>query len=269
MFNPLVTDRPGFSKSIVVNGASDRPYNVGYTYRARKFVPLSTDGARIPGSTPNGNAFCDVNILAVTNNALVSYHFDLPANQGDLIAYFFADRIMLLAQDGDYRDTYWPADDGAGAAKTARASAQRSHTRLAGSKNGMVFVFNVTPDSIQFSANGGPAPLNAWAPTTNEKPYTPAVLPVDRVLNKSDGLGKIFNGANQIVITPDIASPGYFTLTVTASINQDLFLYLLRDRWLLFDRFGELLDNGPIAPSKSPAAKASARRATTLQPRRR
>lgn len=270
MFNPLVRERPGPYQNIVVNSDSTQPYSIRCTYPTNKYVPLSTDGARVPGPPPQGNAFCDVNTLAVTvddDNGPWNYRFDLPSNQGDLIAYFFRDRIVLLAQDGDYRKTYLPDDGMAAAAKPARTPTKRSQSGLAVSKNGTFFVFNVSPDSIKFSANGGPAPLAEWAPTTTQKPYTPAVLPLDRVLNESDGRGKIFNGANRIEITSEMINPWRFTLNVKQSLNQNLFLYMLRDRWLMFDRYGELLDSGENAPTKSLAESLG--RATKVQPRRR
>jgi hypothetical protein len=241
IFNPLVTSRPGPEQTIIVNSDSAEPYSIRYTYPGNKYVPLSTDGPRIPGQVPSGNAFCDANRLDVTkpNAVPASYAFDLPAGGGDVIAYFFRDWIILLGQDGGYLRAYLP-DAGAEKAKVARRATRRASAAAltAPQSNGSVFVFNVSPLSIQFSANGETVPLNgrikAWADTANSKPYTPAVQVISRVLNQSEGPGHIFNGRNAIRISPDGASPWSFDLTVTAGIGLDLFLYVLRDRWLLF-----------------------------------
>jgi len=240
IFNPLVTSRPGAGQTIIVNSDSAEPYFIRYTYPTNKYVPLSTDGPRIPGPPPRGNAFCDANRLYVTKPDAVpaSYTFDLPTDGGDVIAYFFRDWIILLGQDGGYLGAYLPDDTGAEKAKVARRATRRASALTAPKSNGSVFVFNVSPLSIQFSANGQTVPLNgrikAWDDTTNSKPYTPAVQVVSRVLNQSDGPGHIFNGRNAIKISPDGASPWPFDLTVALGIGLDLFLYVLRDRWLLF-----------------------------------
>ncbi len=152
---------------------------------------------------------------------------------------------MLLTQDGTYQKTYCPDADG------AQTELLTEVADAAAPKFGSVFVFNVGPADIKFSANGGVTPakgLKGWADTRAAKPYTPTAAPVERVRDRSDGVGKIFLGDNQIVIAPENGSLGTFTLPIAYSINQDLFLYLLRDRWLLFNAETEKLDEGMISP---------------------
>jgi hypothetical protein len=267
MFNPLTTPRPvPTPQEIIVNGDSAAPYKIPLTYAARKYLPLSSDGERIPGTSPNGNAFCDSNTLVVKNPGLgpVNYQFDLAPDQADMIAYMFADRILLLKQDGEYAATYWPAPPPEPQAATFAGRRARESSAVLAIGRGSVFVFNVNPVTITFSANGGPIseqPLQGWASTAANKPYTPTVQKVGRVANQSDGLGQFWGpsenqpGVNQIIVTPQTSSPGTFGLTISSSINKDLFLYVLQDRWLLFDGSAELLDSGSISPiARQPAA---------------
>jgi len=265
MFNPLTTPRPvPQPQKIFVNGDSADPYNISLTYPARKYVPMSTSGDRIPGSQPNGNAFCDSNSLVVQNPSLasVNYQFDPPPG-ADVIAYVFADRILLLKQDGEYADTYLPIPSPEQQVATFDSPRGRERSAALATGRGSVYVFNVSPLTITFSANGGPIssdPLQGWASTTDNYPYTPTAQKVPRVLNQSDGFGQFWGtpdngGSNQIVVTPDTSSAGQFTLSIAYAINMDLFLYVLRDRWLLFDHLAEELDSGSISPiARRPAA---------------
>ncbi|ABD08121.1 hypothetical protein RPB_3425 [Rhodopseudomonas palustris HaA2] len=243
MFNPLVSGTYGPSQSIVVN-SNGPPYVIKNTSPRIDYVPFSTSGERAPGSQPFGNAFVDRNELLITNDVSWNYQFDIGGFPGDLIAYLFRSQIVLLASNGIFLASY-----GAKPASPRQVHERAGETAGRASEAGCVFVFNLFSEQLSFMSNGGRAgDIPAWSDGKGGAAiYTPNTIAVARVLDKSDAKGRIFNGANAITVTTETI--GSFTLDVDGRkypLVQDLLLYLLRDRWYLFDEFGADCTTGPI-----------------------
>jgi len=245
LFNPLVSARYGPSQSIVVNNDGASPYIIKNTSPQIAYVPYSTSGARVPGQLPSGNDFVDSNALSIKNDMLWNYDVDLTGLPGDLIAYLFRAQIVLLASSGNYLRAYR-----GNAAKTEQnpwrgTLADRPDQE---SPPGTVFVFNLFGEKLSFLSNGAKVDdIPAWSDGSGAAIYTPCDIPVPRVLNSSDGRGKIFNGVNRITVIAEAV--GAFALPVSGDdypLIQNLLLYLMRDRWFLFDEFGANFDTGSI-----------------------
>ncbi|WP_322516503.1 hypothetical protein SR870_02650 [Rhodopseudomonas palustris] len=261
MFNPLVSGTYGPSQSVVVNSDGSAPYVIKNTSPRIDYVPFSTSGARASGAQPVGNAFVDRNALLITNDVSWTYQFDIGDYPGDLIAYLFRSQIVLLANSGIFLASYSAKPKGDHRRSVpSRAKASRE------SETGSVYVFNLFSEGLDFMSNGGRAgDIPAWSDgRSGAAIYTPNTLAVARVLNKSDAKGKIFDGANAITVTTETI--GTFTLNVDGRkfpLVQDLLLYLMRDRWYLFDEFGADCTTGPIefdAPHFHPGRDESASR---------
>ncbi|MGY3413060.1 hypothetical protein ACVWZV_009226 [Bradyrhizobium sp. GM5.1] len=250
MFNPLVSSRYGPSQSVIVNSDGAAPYNIKNTSAQIDYIPYSTSGARAPGNQPSGNTFVDTNTLLIKNDLLWNYAFDLIGMPGDLIAYIFREQIVLLSSNGNYLRSY--DGDPAHGDRTGHAGRsthrETKPARAEASAAGSVFVFNLFSQRITFLSNGGKAgDIPAWSDGTQSTIYTPSNIPVQRVLNSNEGPGKIFNGLNKITIVSE--SINLFSMEVDGSrfpLIQTLLLYVLRDRWYLFDEFGVLIEWGPI-----------------------
>jgi hypothetical protein len=259
MFNPLVSGTYGPSQSIVVNSDGSAPYVIKNTSPQIDYVPFSTSGARAPGTLPAGNAFADRNALLITNDVSWTYQFDIGDYPGDLIAYLFRSQIMLLANSGNFLASYLGRPQAPRPQGTPALASRETEA-------GRVYVFNLFSEGLGFMSNGGKAgdiPV-CFNDTATTEIYTPNTIAVARVLNKSDARGKIFNGANAITVTTETI--GTFTLNVEGGkfpLVQDLLLYLMRDRWYLFDEFGADYTTGPIefdAPHFHPGRDESASR---------
>ena len=174
-----------------------------------------------------------------------NYDFDLSGIPGDLIAYFFRQQIMLLSSSGNFLRTYDgdPADH-----KRKSTHPHPGHVDTKASAAGSVFVFNLFSERVTFMSNGARVDdIPAWSDGTQSTIYTPSNIPVQRVLNASEGAGKIFNGLNKITILSECINT--FSMQLDGNrypLIQTLLLYVLRNQWYLFDEFGVLIDAGPI-----------------------
>ncbi|KIZ47287.1 MULTISPECIES: hypothetical protein [Rhodopseudomonas] len=245
LFNPLISARYGPSQKIVVNSDATLPYIIKNTSPQIAYVPFSTSGARIPGNQPSGNSFVDSNTLMITNDLIWNYDFDLTGLPGDLIAYLFRAQIVLIASSGNYLRTFQAISSSSASAAEPLARAQHHGVD---STPGSVFVFNLFSEKLSFSCNGAKvADIPAWSDGASAAIYTPSDIPVAQVLNASDGQGKIFNGLNKITVITETV--GTFSLPVDGNqypLIQNLLLYLMRDRWFLFDEFGVNCESGAI-----------------------
>jgi hypothetical protein len=248
LFNAVISAFYGPSIAVTVNGATPT-YKVPSTYESINYVPFSTSGLRAPGDLPDGNKFVNVNRLLVESDAPARYGFDLPAYNGDLIAYFFHRTIMLFGQDGLYLRSYDPAITPAGA-----ASANSAAVALRDGA-GSVYMFNLFSEPVTVSSNGGTiGEIPAWSAGGGSAPpiYTPANILANRVLNPSDGKGKIANGNNTITVLGE--SVGSFNLPIDGArfpLNQNLLAYLMRDYWFLSDQFSNRIESGPIPSAQA------------------
>lgn len=126
-------------------------------------------------------------------------------------------------------------------------------TAAAAKKYGAVYVFNVYQQDVSVSLNGGLAQgtgaIPGWTTTGTGLKYQPQGLKVDRVLNKSDGLGQFWGpadarpGINQVVLNWGDGA-FYATVTINKATNADLLLFIYRDKWTLVN-----VDDGTVIAS--------------------
>lgn len=244
LFNPLVAVRYGPGQTIVVNSDGASPYIIKNTSSQIAYVPFSTSGARVPGSAPSANSFVDSNTLLISNDAQWTYAFDISGQPGDLIAYLFRAQIILLASSGNFIGSY----QGRPAGREHAGHPHRLRAPREDSPPGSVFVFNLFSEKVTFLSNGARVDdIPAWSNGAEASIYTPFNIPVQRVVNSSEGAGKIFNGVNRITVVAEAI--GEFSLPLSGSsypIIQNLLLYLMRDCWYLFDECGAVFESGPI-----------------------
>jgi hypothetical protein len=265
LFNLIDRDRYGSYTWIVVNGDGAAPYKILNTYPSIQYVPFSTSGARVPGTQPQDNAFVDINQLLVTDGmpkpvtlSLLYNAVQLPRDRGDLLAYFSACDILLFDQAGLYVAEFEPSSQKAGATGDEESAGPAGNKQAAA---GSVLIFNIFSEDVTVSSNGGTVgTIKAWSNGSGPVPiYTPSVLPAQRVLNQSQGRGKIFNGKNRIDLSSQEA-PGWFDLRVDGNrypLDQTLLLFISRDFWRLTTQFGLVADEGYIQPALGAAVEAS------------
>lgn len=122
-----------------------------------------------------------------------------------------------------------------------------------GTEKGQVYVFNVTSQDVTLSLNGGVTDggvIPGWAQSGATK-YQPAVQPVKRVLNASDGLRRFFNGTNNVMINCD---DGMFFAYIKIDgaalpLNQDVLLFIDRTRWHLVNQYAAEIASGDVTPA--------------------
>lgn len=264
LFNPQPTDTAVAPLALTVNSASPS-YQIPFARKTFDFVPSSTSGNRFPGTLPHGNDWVASNsvlVAGVPPNRLYQVTIPEPPPQtADLILYVYANRLLLFGTDGLFLRGYDPQTTGAHVAHTApaadtAATAGASYaavaTASASAINGTVYVFNLFSETMSnFSPNGQSAgQIPGWSKGGSGQPpiFTPFVLKVGRVLNKNEAPGHIVNGSNDVSFIWPSGISG-FTMTVDGNlfpITQNLFLYILRDRWFLMDQFGVQRGAGPI-----------------------
>jgi hypothetical protein len=235
LFNPQPSDGTSGTLSAVNN--AQPAYVIPFARKQSDYIPSSTSGDR--SNSVSGNNFAPTNkflVRGIPPDEL--YELDLQGPQAaDLILYIFARKLLLFGTDGVFLKSYTPIQH-------ERQCEPQTHPLEATAANGIVYVFNLFNERMDpFSPNGPSAgTIAGWSSGRGDEPpiYTPNVLMVDRVLNSSQGAGHIFNGRNSIYLAwPSRA--GVFTLPIAGDqfpITQNLFLFVLRDRWFLADTYG-------------------------------
>lgn len=252
LFNMIDRDRFGTSVQIVVNGCSASPYSIYNTYASIHYVPFSTSGAIVGGNQPDGRNFIDTNqLLATDPSGGLHNRFDGVATTlgtGDQIAFLSGRDIALYDQAGVFLAAYTATpEDGARFAETREAEPP-------GTAAGTVYIFNIFSEPIEVSSNGGAiGSISGWSDGSGTVPlYTPSVLLGERVLNPSEGSGKIANGSNLIQINSD-ERPGSFSFRIDGNafpLNQSLLLFIARDHWRLTTQFGVVVAEGAITSNE-------------------
>ena len=258
LFNPQPTDTTVAPLAMTVNSALPA-YQIPFARKTFDFVPSSTSGNRFPGTAPHGNDWVSSNSVLVAGippNLLYQVTLPEPPPQtADLILYVYANRLLLFGTNGLFLRSYEPQATGATAAHAADDAVTTYATEATASAsaiNGTVYVFNLFSEAmLSFSPNGMlVGQISGWSKGGSGQPpiFTPFVLKVGRVLNRNEAPGHIANGANDISFVWPSGISG-FKMTVDGNlfpITQNLFLYILRDRWFLMDQFGVQRGAGPI-----------------------
>ncbi len=120
---------------------------------------------------------------------------------------------------------------------------------------GSVYVFNVYSQSMTLSINGMPiaaGDIPDWAANGGGQRYRPNAAAVPRTLNASDGPGRFFNGANNLVLS---WLDGLFVASVRIDgamvpLDQDLLLFVERNVWQLVNPYGVQISNGSVIPAQ-------------------
>jgi hypothetical protein len=109
--------------------------------------------------------------------------------------------------------------------------------------NGSVYVFNVSSETMNpFNTNGMSAgEINGW-----DRNYTPQQLRVPRVLNRNESPGKFVNGTNMVILAWASGNGDCSIPINDIPLNQDLMLYVSKNRWVLYNQFGAVQTEGPI-----------------------
>lgn len=119
---------------------------------------------------------------------------------------------------------------------------------------GNVYVFNVTSQDLNLSTNGGATgggTIPAWT-QSGDKKYQPNVQAVGRKLNPSEGQGYFFNGTNSLSLA---WLDGLYFASVKIDggmfpLNQDLLLFVERNRWQLVDQYAVQVATGDVTPAQ-------------------
>lgn len=113
---------------------------------------------------------------------------------------------------------------------------------------GNVHVMNLTSEDLNLSTNG--MQIRAGTIPGWNRPYQPAMQPVPRTLNASDGPGKFFNGNNSLMLS--WMDGLYFaSIRIDGSqlpLNQDLILVITRNAWQLVNQYAVQVASGEVNP---------------------